>query len=150
MLFIRRVQFFKQVLGCRRLLSTNPKGVTIQVDCAIIACLLINLWAGGKPTLRTYEMICLYIAGWATLEGGDEPHARGPQAGDRLRPARSPLEPASFAAVRGVGPAPVPRRLGLPPGRPSGASMTDPDQSPDRTGLARFQPGRVNTAICSH
>ncbi len=59
---------FKHVLGCRHLLSTNPKGVAIQAYCAIIACLLISLWTGGEPTLRTYEMICLYFAGWATLE----------------------------------------------------------------------------------
>jgi hypothetical protein len=61
-------RFFKHVLGCRHLLSTHPKGIEIQAYCAIIACLLISLWTGGKPTLRTYEMICLYFAGWASLE----------------------------------------------------------------------------------
>ena len=61
-------RFFKHVLGCRHLLSTHPKGIEIQAYCAIIACLLISLWTGRKPTLRSYEMICLYFAGWATLE----------------------------------------------------------------------------------
>jgi hypothetical protein len=61
-------RFFKHVLGCRHLLSTDPVGIQIQAYCAIIACLLINLWTGGKPTLRTYEMICLYLAGWAELD----------------------------------------------------------------------------------
>jgi len=61
-------RFFKHVLGCRHLLSTHPKGVEIQAYCAIIACLLISLWTGRKPTLRTYEMICLYFAGWASQE----------------------------------------------------------------------------------
>jgi len=61
-------RFFKHVLGCRHLLSTHPAGIEIQAYCAIIACLLISLWTGGKPTLRTYEMICLYFSGWATLE----------------------------------------------------------------------------------
>jgi hypothetical protein len=61
-------RFFKHVLGCRHLLSTHSKGIEIQAYCAIIACLLISLWTGRKPTLRTYEMICLYFAGWATLE----------------------------------------------------------------------------------
>ena len=28
--------------------------------------MLISLWTGKKPTLRTYEMICLYFAGLAT------------------------------------------------------------------------------------
>jgi hypothetical protein len=29
---------------------------------------LISLWTGRKPTLRTYEMICRYFGGWASLE----------------------------------------------------------------------------------
>jgi hypothetical protein len=61
-------RFFKHVLGCRHLLSTHPVGIQIQAYCAIIACLLIHLWTGGKPTLRTFEMVCLYLQGWATLE----------------------------------------------------------------------------------
>jgi hypothetical protein len=58
-------RFFKHVLGCRHLLSTAQAGIEIQTYVAIIACLLLALWAGGKPTLRTYEMVCLYLAGWA-------------------------------------------------------------------------------------
>ena len=61
-------RFFKHVLGCRHLLSTDPVGIEIQVYCAIIACLLISLWTERKPTLRTYEMICLYFQGWADEE----------------------------------------------------------------------------------
>lgn len=61
-------RFFKHVLGCRHLLSTHRKGIEIQAYCAIIACLLMSLWTGRKPTLRSYEMICLYFMGWATLE----------------------------------------------------------------------------------
>lgn len=61
-------RFFKHVLGCRHLLSTDPVGIQIQAYCALIACLLIVLWTGGKPTLRTYEMICFYFAGWADLD----------------------------------------------------------------------------------
>jgi hypothetical protein len=58
-------RFFKHVLGCRHLLSRDPAGVEIQTYCAIIACLLISLWTGRKPTLRTYEMICHYFSGLA-------------------------------------------------------------------------------------
>ncbi len=58
-------RFFKHVLGCRHLLSTARVGIEIQTYCAIIACLLLTLWTGGKPTLRTFEMICLYLQGWA-------------------------------------------------------------------------------------
>jgi hypothetical protein len=58
-------RFFKHVLGCRHLLSHDPVGLEIQTYCAIIACMLISLWTGRKPTLRTYEMICHYFTGLA-------------------------------------------------------------------------------------
>jgi hypothetical protein len=58
-------RFFKHVLGCRSLLSHDPVGIEIQTYCAIIACMLISLWTGRKPTLRTYEMICYYFTGLA-------------------------------------------------------------------------------------
>jgi len=61
-------RFFKQILGCRHLLSGSRKGIEIQTYCAIIACMLISLWTGRKPTLRTYEMICWYFIGLATLD----------------------------------------------------------------------------------
>jgi len=59
-------RFFKHVLGCRHLLSHAPNGIKIQTYCAILACLLISLWTGRKPTLRTYEMICYYFCGLAS------------------------------------------------------------------------------------
>jgi IS4 transposase len=58
-------RFFKHVLGCRHLLSHDSRGIEIQTYCAIIACMLISLWTGRKPTLRTYEMICHYFTGLA-------------------------------------------------------------------------------------
>jgi hypothetical protein len=64
-LFFRMV---KQLLGCRHLLSTKPNGVEIQMYLAIIACLLILIHTGRQPTKRTYEMICFYLLGWASLE----------------------------------------------------------------------------------
>jgi hypothetical protein len=30
--------------------------------------MLISLWTGKKPTLRTYEMICWYLTGMADLD----------------------------------------------------------------------------------
>jgi len=59
-------RFFKHVLGCRHLLSTKAEGIEIQTYMAIIACMLISLCTGRKPTLRTYEMICYYFIGWAS------------------------------------------------------------------------------------
>lgn len=61
-------RFFKHVLGCRHLLSHSQAGIEIQTYCAIIACMLISLWTGRKPTLRTYEMICFYFCGLASQE----------------------------------------------------------------------------------
>lgn len=58
-------RFFKHILGCRHLLSHDQNGIELQTYCAIIACMLIALWTGKKPTLRTYEMICFYFTGLA-------------------------------------------------------------------------------------
>ncbi len=61
-------RFFKHVLGCRHLLSHRHNGIEIQVYVAIIACMLIALWTGRKPTLRTVEMIRFYFIGWADAD----------------------------------------------------------------------------------
>jgi len=61
-------RFFKHVLGCRHLISHNKNGIELQMYMAIIACMLISLWTGRKPTLRTYEMVCWYFTGMADLE----------------------------------------------------------------------------------
>ena len=61
-------RFFKHVLGCRHLLSYDRNGIELQTYAAIIACMLISLWAARKPTLRTYEMLCWYFTGMANEE----------------------------------------------------------------------------------
>ena len=61
-------RFFKHVLGCRHLISHNKNGIEMQMYMAIIACMLISLWTGRKPSLRTYEMVCWYFIGMADLE----------------------------------------------------------------------------------
>jgi hypothetical protein len=43
-------------------------GIEIQTYCAIIACMLISLYTDRKPTLRTYEMLCYFLMGWASEE----------------------------------------------------------------------------------
>ena len=58
-------RFFKHILGCRHLINHDQSGIEIQTYCAIIASMLIALWTGKKPTLRTYEMICFYFCGMA-------------------------------------------------------------------------------------
>ena len=59
-------RFFKQVLGCRHLLSHKPEGILIQVYCAVIARMLVNLWTGKKPDKGTVEMLAFYFMGVAT------------------------------------------------------------------------------------
>jgi hypothetical protein len=59
-------RWFKCILGRRHLLAESQNGVTLQVYVAIIASLLLSLWAGRKATKRTYEMFCFFFAGWAT------------------------------------------------------------------------------------
>lgn len=59
-------RFFKQILGCRHLLSQKPEGIMIQVYCAVIACMLINLWTGKRPNKGTVEMLAWYLMGMAS------------------------------------------------------------------------------------
>jgi hypothetical protein len=61
-------RWLKCLLGCRHLLSTSQTGVTIQIYAALIASVLISLSTGRKPTKRTYEMLCFYLAGLASAE----------------------------------------------------------------------------------
>jgi hypothetical protein len=61
-------RWLKCVLGCRHLLSTSAAGVTIQVYLALIASLLISLWTNHRPSKRTFEMLCFYFSGWASIE----------------------------------------------------------------------------------
>jgi hypothetical protein len=61
-------RWFKCILGCRHLLALDANGLTIQVYVALIASLLIVLWTGRKANKRTWEMIQLYLQGWASLQ----------------------------------------------------------------------------------
>ena len=61
-------EFWQHVLGCRHLLSHRGNGIEIQVYLAMIVCMLIALWTGRKPTLRTIEMLRFYFTGWADVE----------------------------------------------------------------------------------
>ena len=58
----------KQLLSCRHLLTTKQNGVEIQTYMAIIAYLLILIHTGRAPTKRTFELICLFMSGWASLD----------------------------------------------------------------------------------
>jgi hypothetical protein len=59
-------RFFKQLLGCRHLPSQRIEGIQIQVYCAVIACMLINLWTGKKPGKHMVNMLAWYFMGIAS------------------------------------------------------------------------------------
>jgi hypothetical protein len=61
-------RWLKCVLSCRHLLSRNARGIQIQIYCALIACLLIQLACPVRPNQWTYKLLCLYQQGWATEE----------------------------------------------------------------------------------
>jgi Transposase DDE domain len=63
-------RWLKCVLSCRHLISQGENGIQIQIYCAVIACLLIQLATGRdlRPNTWTYKLICLYYQGWATEE----------------------------------------------------------------------------------
>jgi hypothetical protein len=61
-------RFFKQILGCRHLLSTKPEGIQIQVYAAVICCLLINILTGRKPSKWMVTLMAFYLQGLATEE----------------------------------------------------------------------------------
>jgi len=74
-------RFFKSLLGCRHLISCDPRGIRIQVYCAVIACLLLNLYTGRRPDKPTLSMAYWYISGIASeqewLDHLNRPDNRG-------------------------------------------------------------------------
>ena len=65
-------RFLKQVLGCHKLFSTRSQSASIQIYCALIACLLLARVTGGRIRMDVYRMICFYLQGLADEEELDE------------------------------------------------------------------------------
>jgi hypothetical protein len=61
-------RWFKCILGARHLIAQSQSGLTLQLYAGLIASLLISLWTGHQPSKRTFEMVCLYFSGWASLK----------------------------------------------------------------------------------
>jgi Transposase DDE domain len=59
-------RFFKQMLGCRHLLSTRIEGIQIQVYAAVICCMMLNTLTGKKPTKWHVTLMSLYLQGLAS------------------------------------------------------------------------------------
>jgi hypothetical protein len=69
-------RWLKCVLGCRHLVAENSNGVWLQMSAALIACLLIQLRLGRKPTKRTFEALQFYLLGWVNDDELDQHLAR--------------------------------------------------------------------------
>lgn len=61
-------KWIKCILGCRHWLAESPRGVALQIYCALIAALLLLRSTGQRPNKRAMEMIRFYLAGSATLD----------------------------------------------------------------------------------
>jgi Transposase DDE domain len=59
-------RFLKSMLGCRHLISENRNGIEIQVYCAIIACMILNLYTARRPDKLTLAMAYWYMTGLAS------------------------------------------------------------------------------------
>jgi hypothetical protein len=74
-------RFLKQLLGMRHLISQRQEGIDIQVYCAVIVCMLINLQTGRRPDKYTLLMVHWYQLGLAgereLIEHLNRPDNRG-------------------------------------------------------------------------
>lgn len=61
-------KWMKSILGCRHLMAESPDGVAIQIYCALIAALMLQLLTGKRPGKRAMELIRLYLMGYAGLD----------------------------------------------------------------------------------
>ena len=60
-------RWLKHLLGCRDLFSHKSEGVTIQIYCALIASLLLAQMTGTSVGRRAFNLVCLYLQGWADV-----------------------------------------------------------------------------------
>lgn len=61
-------RWIKCILGCRHFFAESPEGVAIQLYLALIAALLFQHYGGRRPNKRNWELIQMYLMGWATAE----------------------------------------------------------------------------------
>ena len=61
-------KWIKCILGCGHWLAESPRGVALQIYCALIAALLLLASSGRRPNKRAMEMIRFYLLGTATLD----------------------------------------------------------------------------------
>ena len=61
-------RFFKHILGCRHLISQSHNGLELQLYIAIIACLLIAVYTGHRPSKNVLRIVQFYLTGWAEID----------------------------------------------------------------------------------
>jgi hypothetical protein len=61
-------RWIKCLLGCRHWLAESPEGVSTHLYLAVIAGLLLQVVLGRRPNQRLWELLQLYLLGWATAE----------------------------------------------------------------------------------
>ena len=61
-------RWLKHLLGCRKLISHKENGIAIQIYCALIACLLLAQITGSNVGRRAFNLVCLYLQGWADAD----------------------------------------------------------------------------------
>jgi IS4 transposase len=61
-------RWLKHLLGCRHLLSEKSDGVTIRIYCALIASLLLAQITRMNVGRRAFNLVCLYLQGWADAD----------------------------------------------------------------------------------
>jgi hypothetical protein len=61
-------KWMKSILGCRHLMAESPDGVAIQIYCALIAALMLQLLTGKRPSKRMMELLRFYLMGMVELE----------------------------------------------------------------------------------
>ncbi|MCB1095201.1 MAG: transposase [Verrucomicrobiae bacterium] len=133
-------KWLKCILGCSHLLADSSSGVTIQVYCALIGALMLQMLTGRRPSKREMELIRFYMVG---MMGPDELMALLAKKRDRIQG----LEQLKARA----GP-PLKIIRSLPPVQlPRGDACPDPSLAPLlptlRPVCARYLTRKVRAAI---
>ena len=63
-------RWLKCVMSYRHLMSHSENGIHIQMFCALIVYLQVQIATGSsvRPTKWTFKLLCLIVQGWATIE----------------------------------------------------------------------------------
>lgn len=61
-------RWFKQIFACQHWMAESETGVALQVYLSLIAAQLMYLYRGALPNKRQFELIQMYMSGWATVD----------------------------------------------------------------------------------